>query len=68
VKVKGKSEGKREKERDPEGERESAIETGSRGSGLEGFAAYVKVLELFDLVAADVQALRGRFELTKLLA
>jgi four helix bundle protein len=37
-------------------------------AGLEGFSAYVKALELFELVAADVWTLRGKYELTKLLA
>ena len=39
-----------------------------KGRGLEGFSAYGKALEVFDLVAEDVRALRGKFELTKLLA
>jgi four helix bundle protein len=37
-------------------------------TGLDGFSAYGKALELFDLVAADVQALSAKYELTKLLA
>jgi four helix bundle protein len=37
-------------------------------TGLDGFSAHGKALELFDLVAADVQALSGKYELTKLLA
>jgi four helix bundle protein len=39
-----------------------------KSTGLDGFSAYGKALELFDLVAADVQALSAKYELTKLLA
>lgn len=41
---------------------------GGTGSGLEGFSAYGKALEIFDLVAADVRHLNGKYELTKLLS
>lgn len=36
--------------------------------GLHSFSAYTKSLELFDLVASDLQSFSGKYELTKLIA
>lgn len=36
--------------------------------GLHAFSAYTKSLELFDMVAADLHNLTGKYELTKLVA
>ena len=36
--------------------------------GLHAFSAYIKSLELFDMVVADLQSLSGKYELTKLIA
>jgi four helix bundle protein len=37
-------------------------------TGLAGFAAHRKALELFDKVVEDVQTLHGRYELSRLLS
>ena len=44
------------------------VEKKGGSAGLDSFSAYRKALEVFDLVAADVRALSGKYELTKLLA
>ena len=44
------------------------VDKNSELYGLKGFTAYTKALILFDLVVSDLEALTGKYELTRLIS
>ena len=46
----------------------SGVEGEMKKDGLEEFGAYRKSLELFDLVAKDMETLKGKYSLGRLVS